>query len=184
MSQENMKNQLAAQEFLCPLCGNKGKSVKRITIESLLTDEAKAGLVDMDGFRFCPTPTCQISYFHPEIGKRFLCRDVRVRIGQKQTQAPRPTCYCFNHTIEEIEEDVAKTGTSGIPEAITEKCRKGLARCEQTSPNFSHRLLNRENKKYFLACWAEMGCCHSKSFMVQTYPIAWHIWYAIIPACI
>ncbi|MCH7557795.1 MAG: cation transporter [Planctomycetes bacterium] len=137
MTPENMENLLTAQGFLCPSCGNKGKAVKRITIESLLTDEAKALVSSRDGFRFCPTPTCEVSYFHPQTGERFLCRDVRVRIGQKQTQAPRPICYCFNHTIEEIEAEVAKTGTSKIPDAITEKCHQGLDRCEQTNPQGS-----------------------------------------------
>ena len=137
MTPEKMKSPLTAQGFLCPLCGNKGKTVKRITIESLLTDEAKGRVSSRDGFRFCPMRTCEVSYFHPQTGKRFLCRDVRVRIGQKQTQAPRPICYCFNHTIEEIEAEVAETGTSKIPDAITEKCRQGLARCEETNPQGS-----------------------------------------------
>src|SRR3989338_4491592 len=47
---------------------------------------------------------------------------------------PPPVCYCFNHTVEEIEAGVVRTGTSGIPDEITENCRKGLDRCEETNP--------------------------------------------------
>ena len=142
MTPKNNENTLPAQGFLCPSCGNKGKAVNRITIESLLTDEARTRVSSKDGFRFCPTPGCEVSYFHPETGERFLCRDVRVRIGQKQTKAPHPVCYCFNHTIEEIEAEVARTGTSKIPDAITEKCRRGLGRCEETNPQGSCCIAN------------------------------------------
>lgn len=118
----------------CPSCGKKGRMVKPLTVESLLTEEARSRVIRADGFRFCAEPSCNVAYFHPETGDRFLRSEVRVRIGQKETAPPRPICYCFNHTVEEIESELAKTGTSHISDEITQRCRQGLDRCEETNP--------------------------------------------------
>lgn len=121
----------------CPSCGAKGKPVKPITVETLVAEDALARAARADGFRFCATPSCDVAYFHPEDGHQVARSEVRVRIGQKETTAPRPVCYCFDHTVEEIEADVAATGTSPIAESITAKCRQGLDRCEETNPQGS-----------------------------------------------
>lgn len=122
---------------VCPLCGGKGKAVKPITILSLLTEEAKALASTSEGFRFCFTPSCDVAYFHPTNGERFLRRDVRLPIGLKEKESPRSVCYCFNHSVEEIEAEVATTGTSRIPADIADKCRRGLDSCEERNPKGS-----------------------------------------------
>jgi len=121
----------------CPSCGSKGKPVKPVTIESLVVEAARVRVGRADGFRFCTEPSCDVAYFHPETGTRIVRSEVRVRIGQKETAAPRPICYCFDHTVEEIEAEVAATGTSKVADLITEKCRQGLDRCEETNPQGS-----------------------------------------------
>lgn len=118
----------------CPSCGKKGKTVKPITIHSLIVPSARRRVTRTDGFRFCAEPSCAVAYFHPETRDSLWRSDVKVRIGQKETLPPRPICYCFDHTVEEIENEVARTGTSRIPDEITEKCRQGLDRCEETNP--------------------------------------------------
>ena len=122
---------------LCRMCGGKGKAVKPVTIESLLTEDALVRVSNPDGFRFCLTPSCEVAYYRPGTEERFLRQDVRVRIGLKETDSPRPVCYCFDHTVEEIEADVATTGTSRIPDEIVDKCRQGLDRCPTTNPKGS-----------------------------------------------
>ncbi len=107
----------------CRVCGEKGKTVKPVTIESLLTEDALDRVSDTDGFRFCLTPSCEVAYYRPGTEERFLRQDVRVRIGLKETGSPRPVCYCFQHTVEEIEAEVAATGTSRIQDEIVDKCR-------------------------------------------------------------
>ncbi len=121
----------------CPACGTKGKAVQPITIESLVVDKARRQVGRTDGFRFCAASTCEVAYFHPETGARISKDEIRVRIGQKATESPRPACYCFEHSIEEIEADVLATGRSKVADDITEKCRQGLDRCEETNPKGS-----------------------------------------------
>lgn len=122
------------EKMRCPSCGKKGRSVKPITVKSLVADAARSHVDRTDGFRFCSEPSCDVAYFHPETDDRFSRSDVRVRIGQKETSPPRPICYCFDHTAEEIEDEVARTGSSRVVDEITQKCRQGLDRCEETNP--------------------------------------------------
>lgn len=129
----------------CPACGGPGKGVKSVTIASLVRGEALAGIGEPEGFRFCAAPACDVAYFRPENDLRILRSDVRVRIGQKEAGAPRPVCYCFGHTVEEIEAEVARTGASTVADDITQKCREGLARCEETNPQGSCCLGNVRN---------------------------------------
>ena len=151
---------------LCPVCGSKGKAVKRVTIESLLTEEALDRVSSADDFRFCATPTCDVAYFRPGNGERFVRQDVRVRIGLKETESPRPVCYCFDHTVEEIEADVASTGTSRIPDEIVDACRRGLDRCAETNPqgtcclgNVRAILKSAQARSCAAASSASPGCC-------------------------
>jgi len=123
--------------------------VKPVTIESLVSEAARTRARRTDGFRFCAEPACEVAYFQPDTGARFLRCEVRVRIGQKETASPRPVCYCFGHTIEEIEGEVERTGTSRVPDEIAEKCRQGLDRCEETNPQGACCLGNvRQAMKY------------------------------------
>lgn len=116
----------------CPESATTGKRVERITLESLLLPEHLPRIGSGQWF-FCPEPGCEVVYFDAEgqcLGKSALS----VRVGAKERRAPRPVCYCFGHSFEEIQEEVAATGTSTIPESITEKCRQGLHECERKNP--------------------------------------------------
>lgn len=121
----------------CPACKQRGKPVKPPTIESLVRPEALQRLEVREGWRFCASLDCTTAYFHQTTGEMVAKADVRVRIGQKETEAPRTVCYCFDHSQEEIEAEVQETGRSSVGDAITEQCRKGLDRCPETNPQGS-----------------------------------------------
>ncbi len=121
----------------CPACDQKGKAVKPITVEALVDKDVRSRVGRSDGFRYCSEQSCEVVYYHPETGARILSSEVLVRIGQKVTKAPHPICYCFDHTVEEIEAEVLATGKSQITDNITEKCHQGLDRCEETNPQGS-----------------------------------------------
>jgi copper chaperone CopZ len=119
----------------CPQCGEKGKPVKPVTLRSLLCDDLRDLVKDPDqrDWRFCATPDCPVVYFedsgHPVFEKHALT----VRVGIKETQAPRPVCYCFGHTVEEIEEEVARTGKTTVLDDIRTRMKEACW-CETTSP--------------------------------------------------
>ena len=117
----------------CPNCGNKGNKVKRITLESLLRDEAKSRIVDTQ-YYFCDSPECDTVYFS-DAGSTFMKDDLTVRVGVKEKpgNAPRLVCYCFDHSIEEIEEEVKDTGGSTALDDIKTRMKDGCF-CETVSP--------------------------------------------------
>lgn len=49
----------------CRVCGQKGRKVRRLTMEHLLKEPALARLTD-HSYYFCATPTCPIIYFSNE----------------------------------------------------------------------------------------------------------------------
>lgn len=118
----------------CPSCGDKGRSIKPITVASLLTNPATVPAPD--GFLFCKRATCDVVYFHPRRG-RVTKRDVRVPVFQKEADPARLVCYCFAHSVAEIEADVQRTGDSQVFANVTDKCRQGLDRCEEENPQGS-----------------------------------------------
>jgi len=117
--------------MLCPSCQTKGTKVKHITLESLLKDEPAKRIGD-EQYRFCDSIDCKIVYFG-DGGNTFVKDDLTVRVGVKEHDAPRHVCYCFDHTIEEINEEVEKTGESTVLDDIKGKM-KVACWCETTSP--------------------------------------------------
>ena len=121
----------------CPTCNRRGKSVKAITIQSLVRPASLQRLTRHDGWRFCSTRKCATAYFNEALRETVSKAEVRVRIGQKETRAPRTVCYCFQHTDEEIEAEVREAGFSSVGDAIKAKCKQGLDRCSETNPQGS-----------------------------------------------
>lgn len=127
-----MTNQIPPnQSSLCPECGQKGSKVGRITIESLLKPDS-ANLITDEQFRFCDSLDCETVYFGDN-GTTFAKHDLTVRVGVKENSAPRHVCYCFDHTIEEINAEVQETGQSTVLEDIKRRM-KAACWCETKSP--------------------------------------------------
>ena len=119
----------------CTESGSTGKRFDRITLEHLLRPEHQSRIGSGQWF-FCPDPDCAVAYFDAE-GNSLDTSALCVRVGAKDKTPPRPLCYCFGHTFEEVQEEVAATGTSTIPDRIAEKCRQGLHDCERKNPQGS-----------------------------------------------
>jgi hypothetical protein len=109
--------------------------VDAATPAALLRTEAKARLSTRP-LRFCRTADCEVVYFDDQ-GGTFEAADLTVPVFQKSTDPARPVCYCFEHTVASIEEEVAARGASDVPKRIGEKCKTGLDDCEHTNPQGS-----------------------------------------------
>lgn len=120
----------------CPSCAQQGRKVELVTLRSLLTDAAKARLADAP-MRFCRTPGCDVVYFDEPQAQVFGTADVRVEVFQKSSSPERLVCYCFDHSVASIRDEVAETGTSTVPESIAAKCKAGLDQCEVNNPQGS-----------------------------------------------
>lgn len=149
----------------CPGCSAAGKPVTAVTLQALLTPAALATLPRRDGWRHCPAAGCATVYYHPDSGDVVAASGVTVRVGTKETAAPRPLCYCFGKTAEDIEAEVTRTGASTIGDRITEQCRLGLERCAETNPQGSCCLGNiraAERRALQGATVPVVDCCASR----------------------
>src|SRR5260370_41850198 len=84
---------------VCPQCGARGQAVPRETLESLLTPTALKRLQPGTYF-FDASPDCEVVYFSNDRDSHFTKRDLRVRVGIKESDPPIRICYCFGHTLE------------------------------------------------------------------------------------
>jgi len=121
----------------CPRCGQKGRSVSSLTIESLVHATVRAELRSLEGFHFCATATCDVAYFHPASDDIVPCAKVGKTIFQKSTDSERLVCYCFQHTVATIQREIRTAGSSRIAVDIKTKCTQGLDHCERTNPQGS-----------------------------------------------
>jgi len=121
----------------CPGCGANGKKVKAITIESQLTEEAKDSLDGFEGFRFCGTPDCQVAYYRPADSSVVEKQLTRFPIFQKEDLPERPVCYCFEHSVQEIRDEVNATGDTKVIQEIKDSCKRGMDDCARNNPQGS-----------------------------------------------
>ncbi len=125
----------AQQKHRCPSCGQKGKKVSTTTLRAMLTKDVQCRLRAGGGFLFCTTQTCHVSYYRSDSsGEVFEGTNVRVPIFQKESAPDRLVCYCFEHRVDEIQDDVERTGHSIVPNDVASKCKRGLDRCEELNP--------------------------------------------------
>jgi len=116
----------------CPGCGEPGKAVKEITLRSMLKESEKER-IGADRYFFCRHPSCSVVYFD-EPGESIFEKDaLKVRVGIKESEAPRRLCYCFDHTIEEIEEEIVRTGKSTVLIDIATRMKEACW-CETKNP--------------------------------------------------
>jgi hypothetical protein len=81
----------------------------------------------------CETVGCPVVYFDAD-HRVVEDPDVRVEVFHKQTDPSRPVCYCFGHSVADVLDAHRADGTNRIVDEITDACRRGLDRCEQTNP--------------------------------------------------
>jgi len=119
----------------CKECGNKGKSVKEITLKSILKESKLENIKNFEGFYFCETSTCKVVYFNNEQEVYLDKGDVKVRVGIKETKDPIPVCYCFGWTQEKIFNQIKQLGHSTAVQEITAKVKAGECACERNNPS-------------------------------------------------
>lgn len=117
----------------CPVCGAEGKGVKVITLRSLLRPEKQMLIGDYRYF-FCCSPGCEIVYFTKGASQTFSKADLTVRVGVKEFSPPRPICYCFGHSVEEIFDEVERAGKSKVVNEITRRIKEEGCSCETKNP--------------------------------------------------
>ena len=131
-STQNKKTDKPSQNVLCPKCNEKGKSVKIITLKSLLKPTAMKKYNPSDNYQFCSTSTCPVVYFNESTS--FDKKDVTVKVFQKESKDTTPVCYCFGYNKKQLLEDKIKNEKSLIQEEIKNYTKNNQCACEIRNP--------------------------------------------------
>lgn len=92
-------------------------------------------LTSPEGFSFCHTPACAVVYFNNDADEYIEKGDAKVRVGIKETEDPRPICYCFGWTRGQIDDEVARTRKCSAVEDITAKIKTLGCDCQRNNPS-------------------------------------------------
>lgn len=132
----NLSETKIESDVLCPVCKNKGKKVRLITLKLLLKPSALESLNPKEDHYFCSTNNCNIVYFDSN-NKKYLISDIKVSVHQKDNSITTPICYCFNWTKEKIKVYVEKGLTPNPLDHIRENVKENRCGCEVNNPQGS-----------------------------------------------
>jgi hypothetical protein len=91
--------------------------------------------VEDSDYRFCSDTDCRVVYFSQSSGVTFYTNDLRIRVGVKERVDPVPLCYCFGFDEQDARAEIARTGSSSIPQRITELIKQKLCACPERNPS-------------------------------------------------
>ena len=117
----------------CRACGDQGAPVSRKTVLLMLKPDLEQGLTGI--YRFCATRECPTVYFEEHGARVFTTDDLRVIVGVKANSDPIPVCYCFGFDEGHFREEITQTGSTTIPDRISNLIREGLCACEARNPS-------------------------------------------------
>jgi hypothetical protein len=121
---------------LCSNCKVKGKTVKIITLKSMLKPSALETFNIKENYYFCSTKDCNVVYFDRN-NKKYLVSDIKVPVHQKDNSTTTPICYCFDWTKEKINLYVEKGLALNPVDHIRENINENRCGCEVNNPQGS-----------------------------------------------
>lgn len=129
------ESQSAPGVNVCPVCGQRGKKVARLTMEHLLLPQLVSRIGGTQ-YYFCEATTCPVVYFPLDAAAAIFHKpDLRVRVGLKEDDDPIPVCYCFGITRKDIWDEIDQTGAATIPRRIKSEVQAGNCACEVKNPS-------------------------------------------------
>jgi hypothetical protein len=117
----------------CSCCHENGKRVPASTVRALVRGDLRDQVREGD-YVLCLNPGCAQVYSGPDGTRPFAKSDLAVRVGYKEREGPHLVCYCFNHSVEEIETQLRGSGKTTVPESIKAEIQAGRCACEVKNP--------------------------------------------------
>lgn len=121
---------------VCPSCQSRGKSVKVITLKSLLKPTVLDTLNPDLGHYFCTSEECTVVYFDTD-EKVYSVEDIKVPVYQKDKSLTTPICYCFDWTREKVGKYVSDGLKQTPVEHIRQNVKENRCGCEVNNPQGS-----------------------------------------------
>lgn len=118
----------------CASCAGVSRFVKKQTMLLMLKPELFDEIGDVQ-YYFCASPDCEIVYFPESEGICFYKNDLRVRVGVKEEQDPKPLCYCFGFDESDFRDEIKATGQPTISARIVKMVKAGMCACDTRNPS-------------------------------------------------
>ena len=117
---------------LCPGCEAKGRTIKPVTLQGQVVPPRLDQLGEHDGWRLCTSESCEVVYFRDD--EVVVLGETRGVPFHKSEDPQRLVCFCFEHSVADVEADVAENGTSTIQVSIKAECKAGRDDCKRKNP--------------------------------------------------
>lgn len=118
----------------CSQCAGASRYVTKRTMLLMLKPELFERISDGQ-YYFCSNFDCGIVYFPEHQGTCFFTNDLRVRVGTKEKQDPKPLCYCFGFDESDFRDEINRTGKTVTLGRIAELLKAGMCACETRNPS-------------------------------------------------
>lgn len=115
----------------CPVCGNPGRRVTAVTLDQHLPPPLRTAIGD--DAAFCPNPACAVVYCNTA-GFTVRAGQTLSAVTQKEPGDEVLVCYCFGFKRGDLRKDIARSGTTDIPERIKKGIAEGRCDCERKNP--------------------------------------------------
>jgi len=116
----------------CPRCGEKARPVSLATVGAMASTKLEAVKLSARAYKLCRTLDCPVVYFTDAI--QIVKQELRVPVNFKERNYGGPVCYCFNHTVASMREEVQTNGHSTAQRTITQEVKAGHCACEVKNP--------------------------------------------------
>lgn len=113
----------------CPLCKKRGLLVDKATV-ICHAKESVWPIVD-DHYYICENPGCNVVYYSSK--GYFTKADVKTRVTFKESDPPRPLCYCKQVTEEDVISAI-RNGANTVEAVIEATGIGGGGLCKFTNP--------------------------------------------------
>jgi hypothetical protein len=118
----------------CASCAGVSRFVKKQTMLLMLKPEFFDQIGDGQ-YYYCADPGCEIVYFPETEGACFYTNHLRVRVGAKEKQDPKPLCYCFGFDEADFRDEIKATGQATISARIVKMVKAGMCACDTRNPS-------------------------------------------------
>ncbi|MED4016302.1 putative iron-sulfur cluster-binding metallochaperone [Sutcliffiella cohnii] len=133
---DNKKVLTMEKDQECPSCKAKGKTVKLITLKSMLKPNKLETLNADATHYFCFEEKCDVVYFDTA-SKIYVKSELKVPVYQKESSNTVPVCYCFDWTKEKIKEYTKRGERTKPVEHIKQNIKENRCGCEVNNPQGS-----------------------------------------------
>lgn len=116
----------------CPRCEAKGRAIESVTLEAQVVPDRLAQLAEHESWRLCTSDSCEVVYFRND--EVVVLGETRGAPFHKSEDPQRLVCFCFGHSVAELEADVAANKASTIQASIKDECKAGRDDCQRKNP--------------------------------------------------